>query len=61
MKKPPVRHCDECFHFKPISGLICALGHKPRFVMPKATMRSIDGGAWGWRRSCKDFDMKGEK
>ena len=62
MKKPPVRNCDECRHFAAsnydgVKG-VCRLGHKLRFVMPNATLRSLEGGRWGWRRACEDYEAK---
>ena len=50
------RHCDECEHFDrriPAldSGLVCLLGHKPRFYQPY----KIEDHRWGWKRRCEDF------
>lgn len=57
-KTTPIRQCDECRHFKPISGGVCGLRHKPRFVMPNRTWKSLQDGAWGWGRRCEDFDAQ---
>jgi hypothetical protein len=40
---------------RPIDGMTCEKGHKPRFYMPKGTYPHYDSG-WGWKRKCSDFE-----
>ena len=60
------KHCDTCQH-KTVEeailtggqwktrALTCAIGHKPRFFKP----RFIHDYNWGWKRSCADYEQKG--
>ena len=43
------KFCADCRHWTR-TGPPCALGHKPRWYMPRN-----DGGHWGWKRRCEDF------
>lgn len=54
--------CVECKHettygeWMRYDGLVCKLGHKPRFYMPK-NGNPHDPRA-GWRRVCEDYQRK---
>ena len=50
------RHCDECKHcdMRPLAGMVCEKGHKPRFYMPRDSYPYSNG--WGWKRKCFDYD-----
>ncbi len=50
------RHCDECTHcdMRPIGGMTCEKGHKPRFYMPRDKYPYCNN--WGWKRKCADYD-----
>lgn len=44
--------CDECKHWTRTIPP-CALGHKPRFYMPRYVN---DSCGWGWKRRRGDFN-----
>jgi hypothetical protein len=65
MSNKPANWCDECKHYT-ITGEeefhyrnVCALGHKPRFYVPKTNSQAYLG-IWGWKRKCENF-IRGEE
>lgn len=64
MKRPPMRHCDECRFAEFRSEgegarLLCAHNHQPPFVVPD--WEQIWSGDWGWMRRCADFEPVGRQ
>ena len=56
MKKPILRHCDECrlwkrYQARHDSLVICRAGHRPRFYQPRSPVDET----WGFKRTCGDF------
>lgn len=52
------RSCEQCAWWtRQISR--CAKGHRPRFYQPRVDQQHLpDGGDWGWKRRCDDFEAK---
>ena len=57
----PADYCDQCAHYKATVERprdVCAIGHRPRFYIPK-TLGEAHGGSWGWKKRCIDFQRAG--